>query len=91
MSRTHRDMHRIRIQRWWNQWFSGSYNWGNWGRDAMQELEHLGGWRHGAGESYKRNWRRENHVRERAILRDSLKHGGLYWYYRHKRGDGYWD
>lgn len=92
MSRTYRDSHRIHVNQWWNKWYTlyPSYNWRNWGRDALQELTKIGGWTQGHG-YYKGEWRREANQRERALIHMSLKHGGLYWYYRRKHGDGYWD
>lgn len=89
MSRTHRDILRVKARMFWDSIYENSFRrWGQMTRDELREADKVDYHGH---RNFGKEDRRIIHRRERARIHMSLKHGGLYWYYRRKHGDGYWD
>lgn len=91
MSRTYRHILKVKVRQFWDKLLQQETwsLWRNLPRDLRVEQDHIGHY-HGSYR-HKTRWRHESNARERALVRNSLKHGGMYWYWRRKHGDGYWD
>ena len=89
MSRTFRHIEKVKFRQWWDRILAQGYaRWSQRTRDELWERDKIGQekWEH-----FHQDEKREANRRDRHTMKNSLRHGGTYWYYRRKHGDGWWD